>query len=92
MFITTYFDYVTILNIIVQDMLFMCPDNSIFIKMKVTKAVRYYAYTTNVMFGTKITISTLTKKISRNDRVRNEVLQRFKGIINIPHTMKACAR
>jgi hypothetical protein len=38
-------------------------------------------------FGPKITISTLTK-ISGTDLVRNEVLQRVKGMINSLNTMK----
>ena len=60
----------------------MCTRNLICIKMKVMKTVKYHKDTTNVLFGTKITISALTKKISRTDRVRNEVLQRIKGMIN----------
>jgi hypothetical protein len=52
------------------------------------KTVKYYTVTTNVLFYAKITIRTLTKKISRTDRVRNKVLQRVNGMINSLHTMR----
>ena len=69
----------TILNNTVQDTLFTCTHNRICMKTNVKKTVRYQTRTTNVLFCTKITISTLTKEISWAGRERNEVLQTVKG-------------